>query len=93
MCYEKYLAIKEQKNGLGDSFVEPYESLSIANENAKYGWNHLTNSEQGKYHVYVAEITETDIYQDAIENGEVTDWTAYKQYKIPENGFDSDVYK
>ena len=86
---KRYLVIKEQKDGFGDSYVDPFESLEDANSNAKYSWNHLTDAEQKKNHVFVAEVTDSDLYDDAIEDGEVTDWTAYKQYNTPESGFDS----
>ena len=39
--------------------------------------------------MFVAEVTDSDLYDDAIEDGEVTDWTAYKQYNTPDSGFDS----
>ena len=84
-----YLVIKEQKNGLGDAYVDQFVSLEDANEDAKHSWNHLTDSEKKKQHIFVAEVTESDLYDDAIEDGEVTDWTAYKQYNTPESGFDS----
>lgn len=87
---KRYLVIREQKDGLGDSYVDQFESLEDANSNAKYSWNHLTDAEQKKNHVFVAEVAESDLYDDAIEDGEVIDWTAYKQYNTPESGFDSD---
>ena len=87
---KRYLVIREQGGTLEDVHAEVYESLEDANNNAKYNWNHLTDAEQKKNHVFVAEVTDSDLYDDAIEDGEVIDWTAYKQYNTPESGFDSD---
>ncbi|MCI7108013.1 MAG: hypothetical protein MR945_09050 [Agathobacter sp.] len=86
----RYLVIREQDGTLEDVHAEVYESLEEANNSAKYSWNHLTDAEQKKNHVFVAEVTESDLYEDAIEDGEAIDWTAYKQYNTPEGGFDSD---
>ena len=87
---KRYLVIREQDGTLEDVHAEVYGSLEEANNNAKYNWNHLTDAEQKKNHVFVAEVTKSDLYEDAIEDGEVADWTDYKQYNTPEGAFDSD---
>ena len=66
--------------------------MEDANRAAENKWYHLTDYEQKKECVVVAEVTEADLDDFAFEDGEI-DWTAYTQYNIPENGFDSNDLK
>ena len=70
----KYLVIHES-NSLQE--VEVFDTLEIANKEAQSQWDLLIESEQKKHDVYVLDVTEDDLYQDAFgEDGEIN-WTMW----------------
>ncbi|MGN1154657.1 MAG: hypothetical protein ACI4TK_00610 [Agathobacter sp.] len=80
---KRYLVIDEK---CGDTFTKVFESEKEASDQARMDWNYLTDAEKKDRHIYVAEVTEDDLYEDAFEDGKV-DWAFF--HSCNPVGFDS----
>lgn len=82
---KKYLVI------YGDNineFVEVYATPEEANDVANTHWYKYTPQEKKKCFVRVGYVTEEMLSPDAFdENGNVEDWTAYREYGQEEGSF------
>lgn len=83
---KKYLVIDESKEA-GDSYTMVFDSEKEASDQARTDWEYLTRSEQNKRHIYVAEVTEDDLYDDAFDGDEI-DWGFF--HSCNQVGFDSE---
>lgn len=83
---KKYLVIDEEKEG-GDTYSKVFDSEKEASDQAKADWEHLTSSEKSKRHIYVAEVTKGDLYEDAIDGDDI-DWSFF--HSCNQVGFDSE---
>ena len=67
-----------------------FETSAQANKNAEELWNSYSSSVKALSHVYVVDISETDLASDAFDvNGEVCDWSFFKNREIESGLFDS----
>ncbi len=83
---KRYLVIDEHIKGYGDEYTKVFETEKEASRQAEFDWSYLTNSEKKDRHIYVAEVTEADLDEDAFE-GEEINWEYY--HSCNPIGFDS----
>ena len=90
---KKYIMIEE--NHGGDNWSKVFNTQEEANKEAVKTWDSLTTTEKKKKHVFVIDVTEDDIAEDAIEeyrNGgfEEFPWECWEDGGHEEGNFDSD---
>ena len=85
---KKFLVIDQNK--YGDEYIEAFDTLEEANEEAECQWDHLTRREQKDRYIFVGHVEDTEEYLNdwAFEDDEV-DWTAYHSVDTDEGYFDS----
>lgn len=91
---KRYILINDQ-SGYNDMIrTQLFDSKEQANEIAHNLWNSYDSSVKNGSHVYVMDVTESDLVSDAFdENGEVCDWSFFKDRKLEDDLFDSDSLK
>lgn len=90
---KKWIMIEE--NYGGDNWPKVFDTQEEANKAAVAKWDSLTAAEKKKKHVFVIDVTEDDISEDAIEeyrNGEYEEfpWDCWEDGGHEEGNFDSD---
>jgi transcriptional regulator with XRE-family HTH domain len=90
---KKWIMIEE--NYGGDNWPKVFDTQEEANKVAVKTWDSLTAAEKKKKHVFVIDVTEDDISEDAIEeyrNGEYEEfpWECWEDGGHEEGNFDSD---
>ncbi len=91
---KRYILINDQ-SGYNDMIrTQLFDSKEQANEIAHNLWNSYDSSVRNGSHVYIMDVTESDLVSDAFdENGEVCDWSFFKDRKLEDDLFDSDSLK
>ncbi len=91
---KRYILINDQ-SGYNDMIrTQLFDSKEQANEIAHNLWNSYDSSVKNGSHVYIMDVTESDLVSDAFdENGEVCDWSFFKDRKLEDDLFDSDSLK
>ncbi len=91
---KRYILINDQ-SGYNDMIrTQMFDSKEQANEIAHNLWNSYDSSVRNGSHVYIMDVTESDLVSDAFdENGEVCDWSFFKDRKLEDDLFDSDSLK
>lgn len=87
--------IMTEENYGGDNWPKVFDTQEEANKAAVKTWDSLTAAEKKKKHVFVIDVTEDDIAEDAIEeyrNGgfEELPWDCWESGGYEEGSFDSD---
>ena len=90
---KKWIMIEE--NYGGDNWPKVFDTQEEANKAAVKTWDSLTTAEKKKKHVFVIDVTEDDIAEDAIEeyrNGGLEEfpWDCWESGGYEEGSFDSD---
>lgn len=87
---KRYILVNDQ-SGYNDIIrTQIFDSKEQANDIAGNLWNSYDDSVRKGSHVYVIDVTETDLVSDAFdENGEVRDWSFFKDRELEEGLFDS----
>lgn len=85
-----YMLVNDQ-SGYNDMIrTQLFESGDEANQIAENLWNSFSSEIMALSHVYVIELTESDLASAAFdENGEVRDWAFFKDRSSEEYLFDS----
>ncbi len=88
---EKHYILINDQSGYNDMIrTQIFDSKEQANEIANNLWNSYDSSARAGSHVYVMDVTESDLVSDAFdENGEVCDWSFFKNRKLEDGLFDS----
>lgn len=92
---EKHYILINDQSGYNDMIrTQMFDSKEQANEIAHNLWNSYDSSVRNGSHVYIMDVTESDLVSDAFdENGEVCDWSFFKDRKLEDDLFDSDSLK
>ena len=88
---EKHYILINDQSGYNDMIrTQIFDSKDQANEIAHNFWNSYDSNAKAGSHVYVMDVTESDLVSDAFdENGEVCDWSFFKDRKLEDDLFDS----
>ena len=88
---EKHYILINDQSGYNDMIrTQIFDSKEQANEIAHNLLNSYDTNAKAGSHVYVMDVTESDLVSDAFdENGEVCDWSFFKDRKLEDDLFDS----
>ena len=87
---KKYIVVEAK----ADEFQDVFDTIDEANKFALDSWNHLTNYEKKRTHIYVCFVTEEDLADDARdeETGKI-DWRCFDRCDMTPDCFDSEEYE
>lgn len=89
----KYIVVDEHLSGAGDTWTEVYDTPEEANSHAKAQWEHLTEKERMKRHVYAARVLWRDLANYAVDENGVVDWRCWGSCRDFPGAFDSSKAK
>ena len=86
---EKYLVVDSMRDGTGDEYITVFDDIYDANASAQYMWENLTPQEQGKRHIVVAFVNNSEWFlsQEAFDDDKI-DYTRFHSYDVPDYAFD-----
>lgn len=88
----KYVVVDMPKDGIsGDWWQEVYDTAEEANAAAESQWEHLTDREQKRRHIYAGIVTEKMLPKEAVnEDTGVIDWSLFADHDTFPGAFDSE---